>query len=548
MKKKHFRFKTLITVIAVFGIMGFMAQLFSVRSAGQEQDVKVLNLSVATEPMMDPAYVTDSYSMPMLKNILEGLTRPTNEGDIVAAMAESWDISEDGKTYTFHLRSNIKWSNGDPVTASDFDYSWKRILNPETAAPNASKLFVIEGAEAYFLGEASSDDVQIKVIDDQTLEVTLGEVTPHFIELTARQVAFYPVHQATVEADASWATEAGEHFVSNGPFIFTEWNHSGDYKIMKNSNYWDAESVDVDEVKVQIIEDANTANMNFMAGELDFVGIPFNTIPTDSIDAYRQSGELKVTEIGATYMYKMNTTDEVMQNKNIRKALAYAINRKELIENITKGEQIPAKGAIAPTVAGFEEDRNYFEDAAYDEAREYLAIGMEELGYTNASELPIEIQTNANDANMAVAQFIQNEWTHELGLQPEIKTAEINVHFDSMTQLNYQIGRIGPTVDYNSAFAFLETYYAASTGGNRTGWENPEFQAILDQVASVTDAEEQYDMYLEAEAIIMDEMPFIPIYYYSNPQVVNENVQGLFVDGMVDVQLKEVKISKPSGN
>lgn len=544
MKNKQFKFKTVMTVLVAMSLMGFMAQLFSIQTTGQEKETKVLNLSVATEPVMDPAYVTDSYSMPMLKNILEGLARPTNEGDIVPAMAENWEISEDGKTYTFYLRENIQWSNGEAVTAADFEYAWKRVLNPETAAPNASKLFVIEGAQDYFMGEASAEEVQINVIDDQTFEVKLVEATPHFIELTARQITFYPVHQATVAADDSWATEAGDQFVSNGPFIFTEWNHSGDYRIVKNPNYWDVEHVALDEVYVRIIEDAHTANMNFMSGELDFVGIPFNTIPTDSIDAYRETNELKVTEIGATYMYKMNTTDEVMQNKNIRKALAYAINREELIQNIAKGEQIPAKGTIAPTVSGFEEDRNYFADADYDAARDFLAIGLEELGYTQASELPIVIQTNANDAHMAVAQFIQNEWTRELGLAPTIETAEINVHFDSMTQLDYQIGRIGPTVDYNSAHAFLETYYAATTGGNRTGWENTQFQAILDQVTSVTDADEQYEMYLEAEAIIMDEMPFIPIYYYSNPQVVNEKVQGLFVDGMVDVQLKEVTITQ----
>ncbi|MRI85053.1 peptide ABC transporter substrate-binding protein [Aerococcaceae bacterium WS4759] len=533
--------KIVMTVLVAIGLISFMVQHFSVKTIGQEEEAKVLNLSVASEPVMDPAFVTDSYSMPMLKNILEGLTRPTSTGDIVPAMAESWDISEDGRTYTFYLREGIQWSNGDLVTASDFEYAWKRVLNPETIAPNASKLFVIEGAEAYFMGEGTAEDVQITVVDDATLEVTLIEPTPHFLELTARQVTLYPVHQATVEADAAWAGEADETFVSNGPFLFTEWNHSGDYRIEKNPDYWDVENVDLDEVYVRIIEDAATANMNFMSGELDFIGIPFNTIPTDAIDAYRKDDELIVTDIGATYLYKLNTTDKVLQNKNIRKALSFAIDRQKLIDNIAKGEQTPAKGAIAPTVPSFEEDRDYFEDADYETARELLAVGMEELGYDDASKIPLVIQTNANDAHMAVAQFIQNEWASELGLKPTIATVEINVHFDSMTQLNFQIGRIGPTVDYNSAFAYLEQYYTADTAGNRTGWENADFQAILDKVTTVTDPDERYELYLEAEAILMDEMPFIPIYYYTNPQVVSDHIEGLVVDGMVDVQLKEVK-------
>lgn len=538
---KHIK-KVMAVIIAVFAVFQ-VTNYFSGNTTSGAQEEKVLNLSVASEPVMDPAFVTDSYSMPMIKNILEGLARPTNDGEIVPAMAESWDVSEDGKTYTFHIREGVKWNNGDPVTAQDFEYAWKRIINPETGAPNASKLFIIEGVEDYYMGEGSIDDVKIKAVDAETFEVTLNQPAPYFIELTARQTTMMPVHQATVESDSSWATEAGAGFVSNGPFNFVEWNHNGDYTLEKNQDYWDVDNVDLDGVYVRIIEDAMTANMSFANDELDFIGIPFNTIPADALDGYRASGELDVTEIGATYMYKLNTTDEVMQNVNIRRALSRAINRQDLIDNVVKGDQTPARGAVAPTVAGFEEDRGYFEDADYDAAREYFNIGMEELGYSEPAQVPIVIQTNDNDSHMAVAQYIQSEWERELGVQATIETAEINVHFDSMNQLNYQMGRVGPTVDFNSAYAFLEQYYASTTGTNKTGWENKEYQGILDEVIQVEDPEEQYQLYLKAEEIIMDEMPFIPIYYYSNPQVVRDGVEGFFVDGMVDVQLKEVTMS-----
>ena len=250
---KHIKKIIVVMIVAVIGIQVY--NQFTSNVTGEAQEDKVLNLSVASEPVMDPAFVTDSYSMPMIKNILEGLTRPTNEGEIVPAMAESWDVSEDSKTYTFHLREGIQWNNGDPVTASDFEYAWRRIINPETGAPNASKMFVIEGAEAYFMGEGSEEDVKINAVDDQTFEVTLAEPAPYFIELTARQTTMMPVHQATVEADGSWATEAGEQFVSNGPFNFVEWNHNGDYTLEKNEGYWDVANVDLDGVYVRIIED-----------------------------------------------------------------------------------------------------------------------------------------------------------------------------------------------------------------------------------------------------------------------------------------------------
>lgn len=163
---KHIKKIIAVIIVAVIGFQVFSQ--FNSSTTGVAQEDKILNLSVASEPIMDPAFVTDSYSMPMIKNIFEGLTRPTNEGEIVPAMAESWDVSEDSKTYTFHLREGIQWNNGDPVTASDFEYAWRRIINPETGAPNASKMFVIEGAEAYFMGEGSEEDVKINAVDDQT--------------------------------------------------------------------------------------------------------------------------------------------------------------------------------------------------------------------------------------------------------------------------------------------------------------------------------------------------------------------------------------------
>lgn len=535
-------------IIKMIYMVSMLAVMTIIAGCGFEEtaasDEQVLSLSVATEPVMDPAIINDAYSEAMVKNIFDGLARPTNEGEIVPAVAESWDVSEDGQTYTFHIREDATWNNGEAITAQDFEYSWKRIVNPETGSPNASSMFMIQGAEEYYMGEGSADEMKATAIDEDTFEVVLTEEAPYFPELTARSVAMMPVHQETVEANPSWATEAGEGFVANGPFNLTEWNHNGNYTVEQNENYWDIENVSLDRVEVQIIENPTTANASFQNGDLDYIGIPFNTIPADAIDAYKEEETLKVTDIGAIYMYKLNTTDEVMQNVHMRRALAYAIDRQDLIDNVVKGNQVPALGAVAPTAEGFEEDRGHFQDAHYETARKELEQGMEELGYEKASEIPITIETNDNDSHIAVAQYIQEDWKNELKIEAEISTAEMNVHFDNLNQMNYQIGRTGPTVDYNDPNAFLEHFYSVDDGTNQTGWENEEYQTLLDAAIVETDEAKQMEMYKNAEEIIMSDMPFIPIYYYSNPQVINEDVEGFFVDGMVDVQLKEVSINQ----
>ena len=332
-----------------------IAELSAATVAAQEE--QVLNLAIGSEPpTIDPALATDSTSGAIIKNVFEGLTAMNNEGEVLPAAAESWEVSEDGLTYTFTLRDGNVWSNGDPVTASDFEFAWKRVLNPETASQYASILYVLEGAEAYNAGEGEADAVGVTAVDEKTLEVKLANPTSFFLELTAFYT-YMPVHQATVEADANWALDAGDAYVSNGPFSLQEWAHSSHYVLVKSDSYWDAENVALDTVNVQIIEAESTANAEFQAGGIDYLGSPYSTVSLDAIDLYRANEELNVAPYAAIYWYKLNTTDEVTSNVNIRKALALAIDRQGLVDNITKGGQLPALGLVPPTIAGFEDDR-----------------------------------------------------------------------------------------------------------------------------------------------------------------------------------------------
>ncbi|MRI82164.1 peptide ABC transporter substrate-binding protein [Aerococcaceae bacterium DSM 109653] len=518
-----------------------IAELSAATVAAQEE--QVLNLAIGSEPpTIDPALATDSTSGAIIKNVFEGLTAMNNEGEVLPAAAESWEVSEDGLTYTFTLRDGNVWSNGDPVTASDFEFAWKRVLNPETASQYASILYVLEGAEAYNSGEGEADAVGVTAVDEKTLEVKLANPTSFFLELTAFYT-YMPVHQATVEADANWALDAGDAYVSNGPFSLQEWAHSSHYVLVKSDSYWDAENVALDTVNVQIIEAESTANAEFQAGGIDYLGSPYSTVSLDAIDLYRANEELNVAPYAAIYWYKLNTTDEVTSNVNIRKALALAIDRQGLVDNITKGGQLPALGLVPPTIAGFEDDRDYFADADYDAAKEYLATGLEELGLADASELTINISINTSEAHSTIAQFIQEGWAQNLGINVNIDNTEWQVYLERLNVLDFQVARMGWIADYNDASSFLDMYRTADSGNNDTGWENEEFKSLIDQASAEQDPAVRTDLQLQAEAIMVDEMPVIPLYYYTNLYVVQDHVENMSPDALGNINLKDVSIS-----
>ena len=501
-------------------------------------DGKELNLSVSSDPVtLDPAKASDSASGAVIRQVFEGLTREVN-GKYEPAAATEWKISDDGLTYTFKLREGATWTNGDPVTAKDFEFAWKRAINPETAADYAPLYFVIEGAEAYNTGEGKAEDVAIKAVDDYTLEVKLTSPTAYFLELTAFY-AFAPVNQKTVEADEKWAAEAGEQYVTNGAFELSSWNHGADYTLEKSDTYWDKDKVALDKVNTQIVESEATAVNMFRSGEIDYLGAPFGSVSLDSIDGFKADGSLAITPISGVYWYKVNTQDPVMANANIRKALALSIDRKGLIENITKGEQVPATSAVPGTVEGFGE--SLFGDADYEKAKEYLAKGLEELGKT-ADEVTVKLSINTSEAHSAIAQYIQEGWNKNLGLKTEIDNTEWQVYLDRLKTGDFQVARLGWVADYNDATTFLAQYVKADAPNNYTGWENAEYTKLLEEAGKEQDTAKRTELLKKAEAILVDEMPALPIYFYTHLSVAKPSVKNLTVSPLQTVDLKSVDV------
>jgi oligopeptide transport system substrate-binding protein len=502
---------------------------------------KELNLVFSSEPpYLHPGLASDTTSSTAINTIFEGLMA-MKDGQPIPAAAEKYEVSDDLLTYTFTIRENV-WSNGDPVTASDFEYAWKWALNPENASEYASILYPVKGAEAYNLGEGAVEDVGVVAEDDKTLVVTLEVPTPYFLELTAFKT-LNPIHKATQEANANWYTEA-ESIVSNGPYNLTEWVHNGNLTFEKSDTYWDKENVNIDVINVAIVEsEASQMNM-FDNDEIDFLGTNYGSVSLDAIDRLQSEGSLNIVPYSGIYWYKFNTTDEHLKNVNIRKALALAIDRTALIKNITKGGQEVALGIVPNSVEGFGDDEGYFKDGDFTEAKEYLAKGLEELGLASAADLTVKISYNTSEAHAAIAQFIQQGWKTELGINVTLDNAEWQVYLDNLSNLNYQVGRLGWIADYNDAYTFLEMYNSKDNGNNDTGWENAQYTELLKQSVVEKDAKKRTSILLEAEKIMMDEMPVAPIYFYTNLYISKDHVTGMEPDGLGNIYIKGVDIKK----
>ncbi|MDU0894067.1 MAG: peptide ABC transporter substrate-binding protein, partial [Anaerococcus sp.] len=312
----------------------------------EAQGEKILRTNNSSEPAsLDPALAKGTHESWILQHAFTGLMSYDENGDLAPAMAESYDESDDGLTYTFHIREDAKWSNGDPVKASDFEYAWKRVVDPKLASDYAYQISnYVVGAEEYLNGDGSADDIGIKSIDDKTLEVKLKKPSPYFLGLTAFYT-LYPVNQNVVEANADWAKDpTNTEFVSNGPFKITGWDHNQKITLRKNPDWYRADEVKLDGIDLDIIEEQNTQYTKYEGGEYDFIINP----PTAVVDKLikEDNPELIIGGDVATYYYQFNNKEKPFNNAKVRNALSMAIDRKAIVENITKGGQIPAEGLV----------------------------------------------------------------------------------------------------------------------------------------------------------------------------------------------------------
>lgn len=494
-----------------------------------------LNVNIKSEPpSLHPGLATDSTSGAVLNQTFEGLMRVNQDNVVEEAMAESVEMSEDGLTYTFKIRPDAKWSNGDAVTAQDFEYAWKWVLDPANVETDyAYQLYMIKGAEAAKEQGGSLDDVAITAVDEQTLVVELQQATAYFLELTAFYT-FFPVNHAVVEANPDWAHDVSADYVTNGPFLMESWKHKDAIVLKKNADYWDAGTVKLETINMYMIDDENTAKQMYDQGELDWLGSPTDSIPLAAIPAYKKKEQLNISPLAGVYYYAFNVKEAPFTNVNIRKAFAMAINRAGIVENITQAEQAPAMALVPPSI--FEENATgYFNDNDAEEAKKYLAKGLEELGLTELP--PVKLSYNTSEAHGSIAQAVQDMWKENLGVNVELHNEEWGVYLTSMGAGDFQVGRMGWLADFNDAINFLEIFETVG-GNNYTNWENADYQALLKESRVETDPVAREAMLRKAEDIFMEELPLSPVYFYTNVWTNKEYVKNVEVSPLGLVQYK----------
>lgn len=533
MSKKFIILTSLILVLAIIFTGCSSPSNEGKDPAGNNQTAggkKILRSNNSSEPgSLDPALAQGTHESWILENVFEGLMTFDENGELVPGMAESYEISEDGLTYTFKIRDGVTWSNGDPVTAEDFEYTWKRALDPELAADYAHILYYIKGAQAYNSGEGSRDDVAVKALDEKTLEVTLEAPTAYFLELTAFYT-YFPVNKNVVESNPDWAKDPETH-VSNGPFKLVRWDHNAKIVLEKNESYYNADKIKLDGIELDIIEDQNTAWQKYEGGEYHILV----DVPTSVVAQLKAQNDPQLNignQIG-TYYYNVNPDVKPFNNAKVRQALSMAIDRETITENITQGGQIPAEGVVPYGLK--DENGNEFRDGVGslveydpDKAKQLFEEGLAEEGMTleefNSGQFVILY--NTSESHKKIAQAVQEMWRTTLGIEIGLENVEFQVKLDREKAGDYQISRGGWIGDYMDPMTILDLWWSESAF-NDVKYNNEEYDKLIAESKATDDQNIRMENLRNAEKMIMEDMAVIPIYFYTQPYVVKENVSGI---------------------
>ncbi len=501
----------------------------------------VLTFNVGTEPeTMDVHLSTGVPEATIMLQIYEGLTRLNKDSVPELALAESVDVSDDGLVYTFNLRDGLVYSNGDPLTAEDFVFSWKRALNPELAADYAYMLYYIKGAEAYNTGEGSAEDVMVEALDEKTLQVTLEAPTPFFMSLVAFKT-YYPLHRPTVEADSEGWHLSVDTIVGNGPFKMVSWAQ-GQMEFVPNENYWDKDAIVLDRLVFTMVENESTELTMFETGEIDFT----HTVPGQEIPRLETTGELEILPYLGTYYYIFQIEKPPLDDINVRKALTMAIDREALVTNVTQGGQLPAFAYVPPgipEVDGSDFRANGGDYITYDPemAQQLLA----EAGYPGGEGFPsVEILYNTSEMHKLVAEAIQEMWKQNLGIENVTLTnQEWGVYLNTRDEGDFMIARAGWIGDYLDPFTFLDMW-VTDGGNNNSRFSNAEYDQLITEVRLVDDEVQRMEMMHQLEDILMAEMPVCPIYYYTQPVMVKSYVKDYASIAVGGIDFKKAYIEK----
>lgn len=511
----------LAALLAAAGALVGCSRGTSVAAGDQDQ---VLHRGIGPDlPDLDPHLVTETSYYTVLSALLEGLVAE-DPVDLhpVPGVAERWEVSPDGLAYTFYLRRDARWSNGDPVTAQDFIGSWQRVLTPSLGAASASQLYLIQGAEAFNKGDAGFSQVGLRAKDRLTLSVALEHPAPWFPSLLSGP-AWMPVHIPTVaryggvaERGNPWATP--ERWVGNGPFNLLSWKHGEEIVVARSPTYWDAARVRLREIHFHAYDSIDAEERAFRSGQLHLT----ETIPPAKIDAYRRDspGLLRTDPLLGTYFLRVNVRRPGLSDARIRMALALAVDRSAIVERILRGGQAPASSFTPPGLGGYAPEP--LQRMRLDEARRLLA----EAGHPGGGGLPaFDLLYNTSESHRTIAEALQEMWRRDIGVQVRLVNEDFKSTEEARRTGAYDLLRSSWIPEYADPSAFLEVWRSDSSN-NYTGWSSPDFDSLLFAAARTPERSARNALYAKAERILLTEAPVIPLYHYTHVFLIRPSVKG----------------------
>jgi len=477
---------------------------------------------------LDPTRMTALQDGRVAAALFEGLTvLDAHDLKPRAGVASRWTVSPDGLTYTFDLRPDAKWSDGRPVTAEDFAWTWRRALDPKTAAEYAYMLYPIRGARAYYdemqktSGEGDWTKVGVRVESPLRLTVELQQPTAYFLDLTAF-ATYLPVRGDIVERYGERWTMPPQ-VITNGAYRLVEWRFRSRMRWERNPHYWNVAAVPLERIELRVFDDLNTALLAYETGAVDMTTVVPGLAIEPLLEARRlgkRSDVLYATNLG-TYFYRFNCTRQPLTDARVRRALAMAIDRKAVIERAARGGQQPYFTLVPPGMPGYTSPPGLVEDV--EAAKRLLA----EAGYGSGDGLPeLAVLVNKGGDHVPIAQMIQQQWRERLGIRVRIEQVEWKVFLDTIQHLDYQVARGGWYGDYIDPNTFLDMFVTGG-GNNQTGWSNAAYDALIARAAKETDAQARMKIFAEAEAILVRETPIFPIYVYTTTMLVRPGLEGL---------------------
>ena len=519
------------------------------KAATSSSDGFNVTVNFASEPMtMDPALNSTVDGGVMANHLFEGLMKWQDTGEeadgsdgtvdnaeLTYGQAESYDKveNEDGTvTYTFHLRDGIKWSDGKDVTAGDFEYAWKRLVDPATAADYSYMLDSVVNANEIIAGEKDASELAAKAIDDKTFEVTITTDVPYFEEICAFPAAM-PVRQDIIEEKGDQWTFDPSTYISNGSYKLTEWTHNSQIVMAKNENYYDYENLGPDTITFKLMDDSNAMLSGFKSGELDFI----QDAPQAELPSLIASGDMKILNYLGTYYVCFQTQKAPFDNPKVREAFTLAVDRTYIVDKVTQSGQVEAGGYVPSGISDADggdfraEGGDYYKptDADYEANCEKARQLLAEAGYPNGEGFPVvEYLYNTSDAHKAVAEALQNMWEQELGVTVTLNNQEWAAFLQTRKNGDYSIARNGWISDYNDPISFLDMWMTGG-GNNDAQYANPEYDNIIKQAKATSDATERMKLLHQAEDILVGQDYVVnPLYFYTQKYMLADGIEGTY--------------------